>query len=145
MCVHQRGTKKYMEINLMDISKKFLYYKYCITTGTEKKLSFFWYWGGWEKWLKIAIFGEKTVTFSKYFRIESIIFEWVIIAKKFSSYGWTFRKKRFLIFCAPIRHIFNPQIWGVDFKKIKIWAKSTIGVFVPVVCMLNKNFVKQLW
>ena len=39
--------------------------------------------GGLEKWLKIAIFGEKTVTFSKHFRIKSIIFEWVIIAKIF--------------------------------------------------------------
>ena len=57
------AQKKYIEINLMGISKKFLYYQYCITTGTEKNLSFFSYWGGLEKWLKIAIFGEKRSPF----------------------------------------------------------------------------------
>ena len=41
LCVHQRGTKKYIETNFMDVSKKFLYYKYCITMGTEKKIELF--------------------------------------------------------------------------------------------------------
>ena len=89
------AQNNYIETNLIGISKKILYYQYCITTGTEKKLSFFSYWGGLEKWLKIAIFGEKSVTFSKYFRVASIIFGWVIIAKTFHLMAETSEKSVF--------------------------------------------------
>ena len=39
LCVHQRGTKKYIEIYFMGISKKSLYYQYCRSAGVSKILS----------------------------------------------------------------------------------------------------------
>ena len=80
------------------------------------------------------------IPLAKFFREPTIPSRGMIILKIFRFMHFVFKKKFLLGARAHKAHFCTHKYEVWISKKTKNWAKYTIEIFVPVVCVLNKKF-----